>query len=484
MSLKECSTDRAKRCLREEDKGYDQCSEERDFGYDDCTQTRDDGYKDCCGWIPCKWFCDAWVWISNIVCVFWTWISNIVCVAWTWIRNMVCVAWTYATVAICMLPGVGKYITRFLDGVVDTFLDIVGGVIGGVLGVIGHPVEAVKTIISLFSGCPEVRAADPGPLEIIAHHGSALELPENTLQSCRRALALGANALEVDLCMTSDGHLILWHDWDPDSLISVTRQIELPPTDNAFKPHVPKLGDSWRRPSIELTLDEFRGHYSYQDERDAADAIRWGISHGPVDLTIPTLPEFFAAAAGWEGLRTVYLDVKMPATSAGDHAVNMVDQIHTLASHMPRDRFAVVVMVPDSVVLQAMKARSDQLGYGLVFTWDVEFPAGVILRPLKYSAVDHATSSMFHNAAASVGRPVAALFPWRVYRRTIEHDIGRRNEVNANPGTKNAGVRIGSLVAWTINERDEMECLVRMGVSGVITDKIAELAAVAGTAGR
>ena len=278
MSLKECSTDRAKRCLREEDKGYDQCSEERDFGYDDCTQTRDDGSKDCCGWIPCKWFCDAWVWISNIVCVFWTWISNIVCVAWTWIRKMVCVAWTYATVAICMLPGVGKYITRFLDGVVDTFLDIVGGVIGGVLGVIGHPVEAVKTIISLFSGCPEVRAADPGPLEIIAHHGSALELPENTLQSCRRALALGANALEVDLCMTSDGHLILWHDWDPDSLISVTRQIELPPTDNAFKPHVPKLGDSWRRPSIELTLDEFRGHYSYQDERDAADAIRWGSS--------------------------------------------------------------------------------------------------------------------------------------------------------------------------------------------------------------
>ena len=71
-----------------------------------------------------------------------------------------------------------------------------------------------------------------------------------------------------------------------------------------------------------------------------------------------------------------------------------------------------------------------------------------------------------------------------MYRRTIEHDIGRRNEVNANPGAKNAGVRIGSLVAWTINERDEMECLVRMGVSGVITDKIADLVGVAGAAGR
>jgi len=61
----------------------------------------------------------------------------------------------------------------------------------------------------------------------------------------------------------------------------------------------------------------------------------------------------------------------------------------------------------------------------------------VILNPLKHSAVDHAVSSLFHNAAASVGRPVAALFPWRVYRRTIAHDIGRRNEVNANPAAEN-----------------------------------------------
>jgi hypothetical protein len=162
----------------------------------------------------------------------------------------------------------------------------------------------------------------------------------------------------------------------------------------------------------------------------------------------------------------------------------MVDQIHTLVAGMPRGRFSVVVMVPDSVVLQAMKARADQLGYGLVFTWDVEFPAGVILNPLKYSAVDHATSSMFHNAAASVGRPVAALFLWRVYRRTIEHDIAQRNKVNANPAAENAGVPIGSLVAWTINDRDEMECLARMGVSGIITDHIVDLIGVAASIGR
>ena len=141
-------------------------------------------------------------------------------------------------------------------------------------------------------------------------------------------------------------------------------------------------------------------------------------------------------------------------------------------------------MVPDSLVLQAMKARTDEKQYSLVFTWDVEFPAGVVLNPLRYSAIDHATNSLFHNAAASVGRPVAALFPWRVYRRTIGYDIGRWNDVNANPTAQNAGVRIDSLIAWTINDKDEMECLAQMGVSGIITDKIADLVAVAAATGR
>lgn len=382
-----------------------------------------------------------------------------------------------------MIPVVGKYITRFLDGVVDTFLDIAGGVIGGFIGIIGHPIEAIDTFVSLFRGCPDIRAVAQGKLQIIAHHGSALELPENTLESCERALALGANALEIDICMTADEQLILWHDWDPDSLISVTRQAEVAQTDNAYKPDVPTLGNEWRKPTIELTLAEFRGHYSYQDERDGLAKIKWGVNHGPVDLTIPTLAEFFAASTRWEKLQTVYVDVKMPATAALRYAGLMADQIHELiVSTEPQ--FNVVVMVPDSLVLQAMKARADEKQYALAFTWDVEFPAGVVLNPRRYSAIDHATSSRFHNAVASVGKPVAVLFGWPIYRRTIEYDIGRWNKVNANPTSNNAGVRIDSLIAWTINDKDEMGCLADMGVSGIITDKIADLVAVAAAAGR
>jgi hypothetical protein len=89
-------------CTQTRDNGYNQCTQTRDDGYNQCAQTRDEGYNQCCDWAPCSWFCDAWVWVSNIVCVAWTWVSNIVCVAWTWISNIVCVAWTWISYAVCV----------------------------------------------------------------------------------------------------------------------------------------------------------------------------------------------------------------------------------------------------------------------------------------------------------------------------------------------------------------------------------------------
>lgn len=93
--------DRERVCAEEEDQGYNECAEEEDQGYNECAEEEDQGYRDCCDWAPCSWFCDAWVWISNIVCVSWVWVSNIVCVAWVWVSNIVCVAWTWIVSRSC-----------------------------------------------------------------------------------------------------------------------------------------------------------------------------------------------------------------------------------------------------------------------------------------------------------------------------------------------------------------------------------------------
>lgn len=54
-------------------------------------------------------------------------------------------------------------------------------------------------------------AVTPEPI-FYAHRGAAAEQPENTMPSFRRALELGADALETDVHMTADGHVVVSHD--------------------------------------------------------------------------------------------------------------------------------------------------------------------------------------------------------------------------------------------------------------------------------
>lgn len=48
--------------------------------------------------------------------------------------------------------------------------------------------------------------------QIVAHRGSSADRPENTLASTRRAIDVGATAVEVDVRTTKDGVLVLSHD--------------------------------------------------------------------------------------------------------------------------------------------------------------------------------------------------------------------------------------------------------------------------------
>lgn len=50
-----------------------------------------------------------------------------------------------------------------------------------------------------------------GPL-IIAHRGDASAAPENTLAAFRQSLAIGADGVELDVRLTRDGKLVVFHD--------------------------------------------------------------------------------------------------------------------------------------------------------------------------------------------------------------------------------------------------------------------------------
>jgi glycerophosphoryl diester phosphodiesterase len=53
---------------------------------------------------------------------------------------------------------------------------------------------------------------DPDARPIVAHRGAAGEFPENTILSFERALAQGADALELDVRVSADGVPVVIHD--------------------------------------------------------------------------------------------------------------------------------------------------------------------------------------------------------------------------------------------------------------------------------
>lgn len=54
--------------------------------------------------------------------------------------------------------------------------------------------------------------AESRDVTVIAHRGLAGGLPENTLAAYRGAIALGVDAIEIDLRVTADGHVVVMHD--------------------------------------------------------------------------------------------------------------------------------------------------------------------------------------------------------------------------------------------------------------------------------
>src|SRR6478672_9963599 len=63
-------------------------------------------------------------------------------------------------------------------------------------------------------------------LVVIAHRGSHLKVPENTLAAYENAIKEGADYVEVDLRTTKDGYLIIMHDESITRMTGIKGQIK------------------------------------------------------------------------------------------------------------------------------------------------------------------------------------------------------------------------------------------------------------------
>uniref|UniRef100_A0A0K2TNI7 GP-PDE domain-containing protein n=1 Tax=Lepeophtheirus salmonis TaxID=72036 RepID=A0A0K2TNI7_LEPSM len=60
---------------------------------------------------------------------------------------------------------------------------------------------------------------------IVGHAGGdPINHCENTVEATRSAIASGANAIEIDLSISKDGVIFLWHDPNPWDFYSIIRR--------------------------------------------------------------------------------------------------------------------------------------------------------------------------------------------------------------------------------------------------------------------
>lgn len=60
---------------------------------------------------------------------------------------------------------------------------------------------------------------------VVAHRGAAAVAPENTMEAYRRAVEMGADAIELDVQLSADGEMVLMHDETVDRTTDLTGSI-------------------------------------------------------------------------------------------------------------------------------------------------------------------------------------------------------------------------------------------------------------------
>ncbi len=283
---------------------------------------------------------------------------------------------------------------------------------------------------------------------VCGHRGSPVNEPENTIPSFERAITEGVNSLEIDLCVTKDKEVILWHDWNPNELVSLIREGGYEP-DVSYKPDFPPLFTELRKKISDLNLDIFRENYNYTKKGESETA----------DAHIPTFEEFMSWVSDKEMVKYVYLDIKVPDNEKELFLV-ILDMLDDLKKKFnPTCKFIIETFSKE--VLDIGKSKYPDLLYCL----DVQLPAGFIFIPRMYSSIKLAVINS--NSVALVLRPrKITIANWITYRRVIRLDVRKKKRHNKKPSVRT----VDFLFGCTINDEKEMECLIKKGINGMQTD--------------
>jgi glycerophosphoryl diester phosphodiesterase len=253
----------------------------------------------------------------------------------------------------------------------------------------------------------------------IAHRGARSIAPENTLLAAKKAFEIGADLWELDVTMTSDGEIVIIHD---DTLTRTSNAKDVFPDRKPWKIETFSLDElrqldfgSWY-----IEADPFKqivsGTISKDEQKEFAR------------LPIPTLNEalHFTKDNAWR----VNVEIKDLTGKPGDFEI--VERVVGLIDELDMVDSVIISSFNHSYILRAKAANPYILTAALV----------VVFNPDPVSLLRHLNAQAYN--------PGIKLLPLSQIPRVIE-----------------AGFQV---FVWTVNDERTMRKLIRLGVSGIITD--------------
>ncbi len=294
-------------------------------------------------------------------------------------------------------------------------------------------ISPIVCVLALMACAPDgLGRPNPG-LHIIAHRGAPRNAAENTIRSFEVSAAFGANALETDVVMTEDEELVLWHDRDPDTLVTTIRRLGL--EGNLHSPLLPPRGSTFRRPVEELTLAELREHYGYQGPDGALDP----------DAPIAHFDELLTWTESSDSMDAIYLDCKFESTNirAAEKLFEAVLAFQEASG--TNTRFYLLSVYPEIIrAWQAVSAGRERNDIRLVL--DVE-GFGALEQTLELGLRDISTGLIITEGYTDFRRELVEIIEAR-----------ERGEID-------------SVTVWTFNTEWQLAELLYYSVDGIMTDE-------------
>ncbi|MGK2955374.1 MAG: glycerophosphodiester phosphodiesterase family protein [Solirubrobacterales bacterium] len=202
---------------------------------------------------------------------------------------------------------------------------------------------------------------------LMAHQGGEWDFPPNTLFAYKKAMALGADMIDMDAYVTKDGKIVLTHD------IDIYKNTESPQEDGL------KIND--------LTLAQLKSYdfaYDWSPHDGSSTTPYRGIATGDVtpppgftanDFKIPSFDEVLAA------FPDTPINIELKAVTGVNETDTATEMAAILKSHPGHDENVIINSFGQSMLEEMHAARPEHLSFGGSLDGTVDYISGQPIVP-------------------------------------------------------------------------------------------------------